>query len=173
MYLCGPLNKSFFEKAKAIKGEKRENIILYNPKKGKEFTQKLISAAKERGLDAEFKPIQGMTPDQITELMSRSKIYIDFGNFPGPERIPREAVTMGCNIITSKNGAAANEIDVPIPEKLKFEDKEENIPDIITTLQDMLMDYDGYYHYYDAYRKKVVDQIELLQKNAGLLLERI
>ena len=133
----------------------------------------MISAAEGSGLKAEFKPIQDMTPDQITEVMSRSKIYIDFGNFPGPERIPREAVTMGCNIITSKNGAAANEIDVPIPEKLKFEDKEENIPQIIKLLQDMLMNYDIYYHYYDKYREKVVGQVELLQKNAELLLERI
>lgn len=173
LYLCGPLNHSFFENAKKLTGNKRKNIILYNPKKGNDFTQKLISAAKKRGLDAEFKPIQGMTPDQITELMSKSKIYIDFGNFPGPERIPREAVTMGCNIITSKNGAAANEIDVPIPENLKFEDKEENIPKIIKTLQDMLSDYDGYYHYYDKYREKVEGQVELLQTNAKQLLERI
>lgn len=173
LYLCGPLNQSFFEKAKKLQTTTRENFILYNPKKGKEFTDKLIVAAKMCNLKAEFKAIQGMTPDQITELMSRSKVYIDFGNFPGPERIPREAVTMGCNIITSRNGAAANKIDVPIPDDMKFEDKEENIPAIIEKLRDMLDNYQKYYPYYDTYRKKVADQLVLLPKNAKILLERI
>lgn len=173
LYLCGPLNQSFFEKAKSQQKQQRENIILYNPKKGRKFTQKLIEESKKSGILAEFKPIQNMTPDQITELMARSKIYIDFGNFPGPERIPREAVTMGCNIITSKNGAAANDIDVPIPHELKYEDKEENIPEIIERLKDMLDNYEKYYHFYDVYREKVVKQIELLNENIKILLERI
>ena len=173
LYLCGPLNQSFFDRAKKQCVQERDNIILYNPKKGKEFTQKLIEMAKEQGLNADFHPIQNMTPNQIVELMSHSKVYMDFGNFPGPERIPREAVTMGCNIITSRNGAAANEIDVPIPNELKFEDKDENIPLIINKLRDMLENYESYYFYYDAYRSKVVNQIRLLNENAMLFLERI
>lgn len=129
IYLCGPLNSTFFENAKKMGCNKqRENIVLYNPKKGAAFTQKLITAARKKDLQAQFIPIQRMSPQQIGELMSRAKVYIDFGEFPGPERIPREAVTMGCNIITCKNGAAANSIDVPIPDFMKLDDREENIP---------------------------------------------
>lgn len=173
LYLCGPLNQSFFKKAEELKGEKRENIIIYNPKKGKMFTDKLIEQARIQMLGAEFKPIQDMTPDQVADLMARAKIYIDFGDFPGPERIPREAVTMGCNIITSRNGSAANDVDVPIPEEMKFEDKEENIPVIIDKLRDMLENYEEYYPYYDDYRKKVANQVVLLSENMKILLERI
>ena len=173
LYLCGPLNQSFFESAKKLYGQRRDNIILYNPKKGKEFTQKLIAAARVQGINADFHPIQSMTPNQIVKLMSHSKIYMDFGNFPGPERIPREAVTMGCNIITSKNGAAANEIDVPISNDVKFDIKDENIPVIINKIRDMLENYERYYPYYNEYRDKVVDQIRLLNENATLFLERL
>lgn len=173
LYLCGPLNEAFFEKAQSPRKSNRENIILYNPNKGIEFTDKIISAAKSVNLRAEFIALRGMTPDQISELMSRAKIYMDFGNFPGPERIPREAVTMGCNIITSRNGAAANNVDVPIPDELKFCDSENCIPGIINTLEDMLARYDEYYHYYDAYREKVVRQVTLFQENIKLFLERI
>lgn len=172
LYLCGPLNGTFFETAKKLSGRPRENIILYNPKKGKLFTQKIIAAAKERGIAAMFVPLKGMTPNQIAEYMSRARVYMDFGTFPGPERIPREAVTMGCNIITSQNGAAANEIDVPIPEQLKFADREDNIPCILDVLQDMLNNYDGYYHNYDAYRKKVLEQVVSFRDNMKLLVER-
>lgn len=173
LYMCGPLNSQFFEKAHKLSNNDRKNQILFNPKKGKEFTDKLICAAKKSGLNAEFIPIQGMSPDQIMELMADSKVYIDFGYFPGPERIPREAVTMGCNIITSQNGAASNDEDILIPAELKFEDREENIPRIIEKLRDMLDDYDGYYHYYDKYRKKVEDQPRLLCENTKLFIERI
>lgn len=170
LYLCGPLNRIFFEKASQLKENKRENIILYNPKKGIEFTQKLIFEINKKELDVECIPIQNLTPVQIANMMSRAKVYIDFGYFPGPERIPREAVTMGCNIITSKNGAAANDVDVPIPEKFKFENKKENIPEIIELLEDMLNNHDGYYHYYDEYREKVLGQVESFCENATAFL---
>lgn len=173
LYLCGPLNDAFFENAKSLERTDRENIILYNPSKGIEFTEMLITAAKNKNLRADFVALSGMTPDQISGLMSRAKVYIDFGNFPGPERIPREAVTMGCNIITSRNGAAANDIDVPIPDILKFDDCESNIPQILRTLEDMLDRYDEYYHYYDAYREKVVRQVCQFQENIRLFIERI
>lgn len=173
LYLCGPLNHSFFERAERIPKTARENVILYNPKKGLDFTQKLIRQAKERKLPAEFIAIQGMTPDQIAKRMSTAKIYIDFGNFPGPERMPREAVTMGCNIITSRNGAAANDVDVPIPDELKFAETEEQIPAILDRLEDMLNNYEKYYPQYDAYREKVRNQVPLLQENTKRFLEMI
>lgn len=173
LYLCGPLNRSFFEKAEKQKKEKRENIILFNPKKGKTFTDKVIAEAYRQKIDAVFTPIQDMTPNQITEVMAHSKIYMDFGNFPGPERIPREAVTMGCNIITSRNGSAANNVDVPIPGEMKFEDREENIPIIIDKLRDMLDSYETYYPCYDEYRRKVANQVILLPQNLKILLKRI
>lgn len=171
IYLCGPLNESFFEKAEQGKHTKRENIILYNPKKGMSFTKKIISEAQKQTIDAEFVPIINMTPVQITELMLKAKVYMDFGTFPGPERIPREAVTLGCNIITSKNGSAANYIDVPIPYEMKFDDKDDNIIYIVKKIKDMLENYEKYYPYYDSYRKKVKEQITDLEKNALQLLD--
>lgn len=172
-YLCGPLNKTFFEKAENMSGLNRKNIVLYNPKKGAIFTQKIIVAAKKEGLNAEFIPLINMSPDQIAELMSTAKVYMDFGNFPGPERIPREAVTMGCNIITSTNGSAANSEDIPIPGHLKFNEHEQNIPEIISKLEDMLMYYDKYFPLYEKYRIKVKEQQRLLSVNAKLFLEKV
>ena len=47
-----------------------------------------------------------MTPEQVVDLMSESKVYIDFGNHPGKDRIPREAVINGCCVITGVRGSA-------------------------------------------------------------------
>lgn len=172
-YLCGPLNKTFFKKAEKLSGGARKNIVLYNPKKGVLFTQKIIEAAKREGLNIEFVPLINMSPNQIAEMMSIAKVYMDFGNFPGPERIPREAVTMGCNIITSTNGSAANTEDIPIPECLKYHESEQNIMDIISKLNDMLMNYEKYYPLYERYRMKVREQQALLSINAKLFLEKM
>lgn len=54
--------------------------------------------------------------------MSKSKVYIDFGNHPGKDRIPREAAISGCIVITGKRGAAAFAEDVCIPETYKFDE---------------------------------------------------
>lgn len=171
IYLCGPLNESFFKAVSEVRSTERENIVLYNPKKGLPFTKKIIAEAQKQNINAEFIPIINMTPAQIIELMAKAKVYMDFGYFPGPERIPREAVTLGCNIITSKNGSAANDVDVPIPSEMKFADNDDNIIPIVGKIKDMLADYEKYYSYYDVYRNKVRDQVQLLEENTMKLLE--
>ena len=155
----------FFENANHIDLEKKENYVLYNPTKGVAFTQKIIEYCENHHLNAEFIPLKNMSASEVSDWMRKAKVYMDFGEFPGPERIPREAVIMGCNIITSKNGAAGNDIDVPIPEFLKYEDEESNLEAIFKTMAEIIGSYDKYYHCYDKYRDKVRNQKAELNKN--------
>ncbi|KAL3809235.1 hypothetical protein ACHAXA_005283 [Cyclostephanos tholiformis] len=46
--------------------------------------------------------------------------YIDFGPHPGMDRLPREAALAGCIVITNREGAAAHDEDVPLPQEFKF-----------------------------------------------------
>ncbi|MGC8677909.1 MAG: hypothetical protein ACP5UF_06830 [Hydrogenobaculum sp.] len=64
-----------------------------------------------------------MTRDQVIETLQKAKVYIDFGNHPGKDRIPREAAILGCCVITGKRGSATFFEDVPIPEEYKFEER--------------------------------------------------
>ena len=52
----------------------RENIVLYNPAKGMEYTRQLIRLSP----DLEWRPIQGLKRKQLVELLRKSKLYIDF-----------------------------------------------------------------------------------------------
>lgn len=133
-YLSDYINDIYMKGFDTIK---RENIVIYNPKKGIQFTQKLILAAP----DINWVPIQNMTNQQVRELMQKAKVYIDFGNHPGKDRIPREAAMSGCCVITNKRGSAAYEQDVPIKSCYKFEDSEENINSIIAKIRECLTDY--------------------------------
>lgn len=154
-YLCGPIADIFFENHSYDK----EDIILYNPAKGKEKTEFLINQAKINGFNNfKFIPLENLKRPEIIQKMRNAKIYIDFGEFPGPERIPREAVLSHCLIVTSKEGAANNEKDVPISPKFKFKDVRSDYLEILNLLEDMIFNYDLYDKYFDKYRRAVTKQ---------------
>lgn len=117
----------------------RKDVVLFNPKKGKKFTQKIM----EYDDTISYVPIIGMDNQQIVELMERSKVYIDFGEHPGKDRLPREAAMKGLCIITGKKGAAGNEIDVRIPAEFKFPDQYSQIPGIVKKIRQCLNDYEN------------------------------
>lgn len=170
IYLCGPINDVFFNESVNVK---KENIVLYNPQKGREFTEKIILEAKKLNLDYKFIPIVNMTPSEIRNIMARSKIYIDFGEFPGPERIPREAVTLGCNIITGLNGSASNDVDIPIDRTLKFSNDDSQVIKIINKIKEIGDQYNTFYPYYDSYRDKVIKQKKILDINIKKWLDNM
>jgi hypothetical protein len=101
-----------------------------------------------------------MSRKQVFDTLRGAKLYIDFGTFPGPERMPREAVSLYCNIITSKKGSAANNVDVPIPRENKFDLTDENVPKVGQLMLQMIENYEDYVSQGDQYREKVYDQIE-------------
>lgn len=86
--------------------------------------------------------------------MISAKAYLDLGVFPGPERIPREAITSYCNIITSTMGSCNNDEDVPIPSNYKFDIKRKNIKRIAKKLVDITINYEKYNCDFEQYRKK-------------------
>ncbi len=126
---------------------KKENIILYNPKKGFEFTKKIIEKAPE----LKFIPLINLPYLEVINLLLKSKIYIDFGNHPGKDRFPREAAILGNIIITNKKGAAKFNEDVPIPDNYKFDDKVSNIENIIKVLHECLNTYDSKINDFNSY----------------------
>lgn len=169
MYMCGPIREEYFEST----WQKREPLVAYNPKKNFEFTKEILKELNRKYPEIKTVPIKGMKPDEIVDLLSRCSVYMDFGHFPGPERIPREAVTCGCNIITSRYGSAANKIDVLVPERFKIDAKKSNIKNIVENIKKLVDNYPLYVHEYDAYRKKVANQKELFVTNSEKFLKEI
>ena len=88
-----------------------------------------------------FTPIVNLSQTQVYDLMSVAKIFIDFGNHPGRERMPREAALFNCIIITNMNGSAFG-IDLPISNNYKFNESIFNISKIIKLIRFCLKNYD-------------------------------
>ena len=141
--------------------EQRENIVLYNPKKGLEFTKKIIQSAP----NLQFIPIINMTNLQINTLMCKAKVYIDFGNHPGKDRLPREATMSGCCIITNNRGAARFYKDVSIDDRYKIEDVDSNINRIIATIKSCLDNYEIEEKNFSKYRALISNEKEKFIKD--------
>lgn len=134
--------------------ENRKDIVLYNPKKGYEITKRLI----QMDSNIKWKPLINMSNDQMRYTLLTSKVYVDFGNHPGKDRIPREAAVSGCCVITGKKGSAAYSEDVGIPEEYKFDDvriKKEDYICILDKIRGCLKDYDKESIKFEDYRKKI------------------
>lgn len=128
---------------------KREKIVLYNPTKGMDFTEKVIAMAP----DIKFVPIAGMKRQQILDLMRKSMVWIDFGSFPGKDRLPREAGACGMCLITSKSGTARYHKDLAIPDEYKFEDVSyADLGKTIEKIEDIFDHFDERQKLFDEYR---------------------
>ncbi|MHB8304113.1 MAG: hypothetical protein ACYDC6_15050 [Acidobacteriaceae bacterium] len=151
-YLSDYLNEDFLKTKTSLSG--KENIVAYNPQKGFSFTKKII----KYGSGVTFIPLINMSRKQMIETLQRAKVYIDFGNHPGKDRIPREAAILGCCVITGKRGSAAFYDDVSILEEYKFDDKEVSIHRIISKVKDCLENFEERYKDFEHYRRVIKDE---------------
>lgn len=145
------LSDEFIKASKDEQSYNKENIVLYNPKKGLEYTKKIMQACS----DIQWVALQDLTHNEMCELMKRSKVYVDFGNHPGKDRIPREAVMCGCCVITGLKGSAENLIDIPIDFKFKKSEKDENIAEIIDLIKECIKNYDDIRMCFEIYRNEI------------------
>ncbi len=171
-YLCGPVNDIYFENLDVVSNQK-EKIVAYNPRKSTDFMNSVIDYFGGKRPEIEFIPIQNMNQQEVKKLLNRASVYMDFGTFPGPERIPREAVMMKCNIVTSVLGCAANQDDVPINKKYKFSFEQANLPFIYDTVCELVDNYENHVQEFDEYRNKVMNQKLFFDHNVKVFIEKI
>lgn len=162
--LVEPISKPFLSLGPVYGiDDSRRDCIAYNPAKPSRTMTELLKRN-----EFEFIPIQKMNPQQIAELLRNVKLYVDFGNFPGPERIPKEAVYNGANILVARKNAAINDFDVNIPSMYKL-DNYDDIDFVSEKIRFMLVNYKKIFHDFDSFRK----QIDSLEQNFISAIERI
>lgn len=150
LFLAPPVSDEYF----SLEKKEKKNIVAYNPAKGLEFTEKVIEYLSENRKDICFKAIKNMTSEDVAELLNESKVYIDLGFFPGPDRIPRQAALADCAVITSKIGSAGNAIDTPIDGKYKFD--RNDVVGIGNSIIDNIDNYQKNIHDFQEFRQRVI-----------------
>ncbi len=154
-YLVEPISLDFLRMGNSDLPTEREDVVLYNPSKPSPIMTELL----ERGR-FNYVPLKGYTPEGLAERYRKSKLYVDFGHFGGPERMPKEAVFYGCNILVANHNAASNDFDVAIPQKYKVEDTE-SAEQVESRIADMLGHYEEQHPDFLPFKEKV----ERLEEN--------
>lgn len=149
VYLVEPISLDFLRMGNSNLPKERENNVLYNPAKPSKRMTELIQRGKFN-----YIPLKGFTPLGLAELYKKAKLYVDFGEFGGPERMPKEAVFFGCNILVANHNAASNDFDVAIPQQYKVDDNESETQ-IENRIGDMLLNYEKYKADFVPFRNKV------------------
>lgn len=154
-YLVEPISLDFLRMGNTDLPTEREDVVLYNPSKPSAIMSELL----ERG-HFNYVPLKGFTPEGLAERYKKSKLYVDFGHFGGPERMPKEAVYYGCNILVANHNAAANDFDIAIPQKYKVEDTD-SAEQVESRIADMMEHYEAQHADFLPFKEKV----ERLEEN--------
>ncbi len=163
LYLSDYINDEFFDDHDL---SNKKDIVLYNPKKGIFFTKKILKSFSRfshtlpmpSNRKMSFVPLKNMNRLEMIRIMESAKVYIDFGFHPGKDRIPREAAILDCCIITGTKGAAANDIDVSIPQKYKFNQSFNAVKSIRESIQYCIGEYPIAIKDFEDYKSKISNE---------------
>ena len=150
-YLSDYINDIYIDGFKNIYFDRKENVVLYNPKKGYSFTKKIIKHTP----NIKWVPLQNMSTQEVQQTLKNAKVYIDFGNFPGKDRFPREAAMSGCCVIIGNKGAASYIDDFPIDKRYKFKNDNSCIPSIISCILDCFDNFETNFNNFKTYRNAI------------------
>ena len=95
---------------------RQRNLVLYNGAKG----GWKLPALQERLPEVEFRPIQGLSFDEVCQLLSSAALYVELGHMPGRDRLPREAANYGTPTVMLARGAGYCWADFPIGERYRI-----------------------------------------------------
>lgn len=169
-YLSEYLSEEFLQQS--FDPHFKENIVAYNPKKGYNFTQKILKELEKKSSVIRIVAIENMSRDEVTATLKKAKVYIDFGNHPGRDRLPREAAILGACVITGKRGSAGNDEDLPIPRGYKFEDKAANISKIVQKIVDCIEHYEDRVQEFEQFRQFIRNEPKKFKEDLRKIFQR-
>jgi len=170
MQLSGPISSFYLQPYTDGLIIKKQNTILYSIHRNTKIVVSLIMRFPEFN----FISLSSLNEQQLRELYLSSKLFIDFGNHPGKERMPREAVVSGCCVITGLLGSAANDEDIPIPKRFKLDDEDPYFYDKFKTLvSEVFNNFFVTSKEFDSYRREIYDDPAQQERDFLKISEKI
>jgi hypothetical protein len=126
-----PMLTDYINNNGIIQNNQKKEIISFSHK-GAEFYKPYSDMLH----DFHCIQITGMTKRQTIDILSKSRLYVDLGNQPGRDRMPREAALHHVDVMVNLKGAGGFYNDAPLTNEFKFDlaDKDEAIKKIKNTL---------------------------------------
>ncbi|HSD06764.1 hypothetical protein [Flavobacterium sp.] len=151
-YLCDYVTELFFDNLPET--FTKENIITYNPKKGLDKIEKYITLLPQY----EWIPLSGMSREEMRNTLRKAKLHIDFGYFPGRDKIPREALVSGVCLLTGREGTAGFREDLGIPEKYKLHSNEMQTENVTELIINVMNNYEKVFNEFIDFRTFVMNE---------------
>lgn len=95
------------EYATPLPMSERPKLVAFNARADKVIADLPAIGEAIANLDPEIKliAIANMSRPQIASIFAQARVYVDLGSFPGKDRMPREARSMGCDVLVFSNAA--------------------------------------------------------------------
>lgn len=172
-YLGDYLNAHYLEDLGGVSAEQREDLVIFNPAKGREQTDRILGELRRtREGVIRAVPLIGMSREEVRDLLSRAKVYIDFGNHPGRDRIPREAAARGACVLVNRRGSAANDVDMPIPGAFKIDDTQSRFEvDAVARILDIVDNFLERTVAFDPYRQMIASEPARFEADAKRIFD--
>ncbi|MFY0483333.1 hypothetical protein ACI6PS_12085 [Flavobacterium sp. PLA-1-15] len=155
-YLCDYVTELFFENLPNLNDFEKENIITYNPKKGLDKIGPIINSLPQY----KWVPLQGMTRVEMRDLLRKTKLHVDFGYFPGRDKIPREALVSGCCLLTGRDGTSGFKEDLGIPEQYKLHENEITVENASAKINHIMENFETVRQDFLSFREFVMGEKE-------------
>lgn len=155
-YLCDYVTELFFENLPELNDFQKENIITYNPKKGLDKIDPIIKNLPQYN----WVPLQGMTRVEMRDLLRKTKLHVDFGYFPGRDKIPREALVSGCCLLTGRDGTSGFKEDLGIPEQYKLYENEITVENASAKINQIMENFESVRQDFLPFREFVMTEKE-------------
>ena len=123
--------------------------VAYNPRKSSELPKRFF----EQNPDIPGCPIAGMSKEQLRDILSRTMIYVEFGNNPGNDRLPREAACVGCIVLAKRAGGSVYFEDMPLDDSFKFTEEQVKSGKLAETIRAISRDPVPYFNAQSYYRR--------------------
>lgn len=142
----------------------KKNVILFGPK-----TSKLLIAICRLYFSYKVVRLKHLPAETVKQHMKEAKVFAEFGNNSGRDRMLREAALMGCVVISNTRGSAALYNDMPIPSQYKIPDTFYNYPRILKMLKKCIVHYSFMVAGFDEY----VQVLNIEKKNFSTNVKEI
>ncbi len=114
--------------------------------------------------------LRNMTREQVYESLESSKLYIDLANFPGKDRMPREALLRGACVFVTASGAGHG-VDFDLPSEFVFD---VNDIDMVAGAAKRVLDH---YPFYLTLMQPAIDRVHreelIFQREVATLMHAI
>lgn len=106
--------------------------------------------------DIQVVRIVGMSRQEVYNHFDSSRVFIDLGNLPGRDRMAREALVRGSNVILSSSGSGFYEEDYAIPSI--YRPSPFDLPKICRLAVHMSLNPDQHYDQFSLAREKIKNE---------------